>query len=94
MISAWTKNLSSQEDADRFKRHLLSSRAILERLQELLDEEKNALDAVEISSKTYDSPNWGYRQAHSNGFKAGIKMVSNLIYIDPKEYDGRQPIQQ
>lgn len=94
MISAWTKNLSSQDDQERFKQHLLSSRAVLERLQELLDEEKNALDAAEISPKMYDSPNWDYRQAHSNGFKAGLKMVSNLIYIDPKEYNGRQPIQR
>ncbi len=93
MISAWTKNLSSVDDINRFKQHLLSSRAILERLQELLDEEKKALDAAEISPKAYDSPNWDYRQAHSNGFKAGLKMVSNLIYIDPKEYNGRQPIQ-
>ena len=92
MITAWTKNLSSMDDQTRFKQHLLSSRAILERLQELLDEEKNALDAAEISPKMFDSPNWDYKQAYSNGFKAGLKMVSNLIYIDPKEYNGRQPI--
>lgn len=92
MISAWTKNLSSTDDQERFKKHLLSSRAILERLQELLDEEKKALDAAEISPKMFDSPNWDYKQAYSNGFKAGIKMVSNLIYIDPKEYNGRQPL--
>jgi len=93
MISAWTKNLSSQDDQDKFKRHLLSSRVILERLQELLDEEKNSLDAAEISPKIFDSPNWDYRCAYGNGFKAALKMVSNLIYIDPKEYNGRQPIQ-
>jgi len=92
VITAWTKNLSSMDDQTRFKQHLLSSRAILERLQELLDEEKNALDAAEISPKMFDSPNWDYKQAYSNGFKAGLKMVSNLIYIDPKEYNGRQPI--
>ena len=92
MISAWTKNLSSQDEQARFKQHLLSSRAILERLQELIDEEKTSLEASEISPKSYDSPNWDYRQAHNNGFKAGLKMVSNLIYIDPKEYNGRQPV--
>ena len=92
MNLAWTKNLSSQDDTDHFKRQLLSSRGVLERLQELLDEEKRALDAAEINPNIYDSPNWDYKQAHANGFRACLKMVSKLIYIDPKEYNGRQPI--
>lgn len=94
MISAWTKNLSSPDDQERFKRNLLASRSVLERLQELLDEEKKALDAAELSPKIFDLPNWDYRQAYDNGFKAAIKMVGTLIHIDPKEYNGRQPIQQ
>lgn len=93
MITAWTKNLSSDEDIGRFHRQILSSRGVLERLQELLDEEKASLEAAEISPKIYDSPGWDYRQAHTNGFKAALRMVSKLIYIDPKEQDGRQPIQ-
>lgn len=93
MITNWTKNLSSDDEADRFRKHFLSSRAILERLAELLDEEKRNVEAVEISPKIYETPNWDYRQAHNNGYKAALKMVCNLIYIDPKEYDGRQPIQ-
>lgn len=93
MISAWTKNLKSLDDADRFKKHLFSSKAILERLQELMDEEKNALETVEISPKMYDSPNWDYKQAHNNGFRAALKMVSKLITLDPQEITqyGRQP---
>jgi hypothetical protein len=93
MISAWTKNLSSQDETERFKRHLLSSRPILERLQELLDEEKRGIDAADISPKIFDLPNWDYRQAYGNGFRAALSMVGALIYIDPKEYNGRQPIQ-
>lgn len=93
MNLAWTKNLSSDDDKTRFKQNLLSSRGVLERLQELLDEEKRGLEAAEISPKIFDSPNWDYKQAYGNGFKACLKMVSNLIYIDPKEYNGRQPIQ-
>ncbi len=85
MISAWTKHLKTEEDKERFKNQLKGSKAVLERLQELLDEEKSSLETAEISSKIYDSPNWDYKQAHTNGFKAALKMVSKLITSDPKE---------
>jgi len=85
MISAWTKHLKTEEDKERFKNKLKGSKVVLERLQELLDEEKSGLETAEISSKIYDSPNWDYKQAHTNGFKAALKMVSKLITLDPKE---------
>ena len=82
MISAWTKNLSSDEEQQRFANQFKGSRGVLERLQQLLDEEKAALEGAEISSKIYDSPNWDYKQAHTNGFKAALRMVSTLIKPD------------
>ncbi len=85
MISAWTKHLKTEEDKERFKNKLKGSKVVLERLQALLDEEKSGLESAEISSKIYDSPNWDYKQAHTNGFKAALKMVSKLITLDPKE---------
>lgn len=85
MISAWTKHLTSEEDKQRFEKTVLASRATLNRLKELLEEEKAGLESAEISPKMYETPNWDYKQAHNNGFKAALKMVSKLIYLDPKE---------
>lgn len=82
MITAWTKNLSSDDDIIRFQNQFKGSKAVLERLQQLMDEEKTALESAEMSSKIYDSPNWDYKQAHTNGFKAALKMVSILIKPD------------
>lgn len=82
MITAWTKNLSSDDDIIRFQNQFKGSKAVLERLQQLMDEEKTALESAEMSSKIYDSPNWDYKQAHTNGFKAALKMVSTLIKPD------------
>lgn len=82
MITAWTKNLSSDDDVVRFQNQFKGSKAVLERLQQLMDEEKTALESAEMSSKIYDSPNWDYKQAHTNGFKAALKMVSTLIKPD------------
>lgn len=85
MITAWTKNLKTEEEQEKFKKSLYASRHVLGRLQELMDEEKSGLDAAEISPKMYDSPNWDYKQAHNNGFRAALKMVSKLITPDPKD---------
>ncbi len=82
MIGAWTKNLKTEEEITRFKNQFKGSRGVFERLQELMDEEKTALESSEISSKIYDSPNWDYKQAHTNGFKAALKMVGTLIKPD------------
>lgn len=85
MITAWTKHLKTEEEKEKFNKSLMAARFILGRLQELLDEEKTGLESAEISSKIYDSPNWDYKQAHANGFKAALKLVSKLITLDPKE---------
>ena len=85
MITAWTKNCKSVDEVDKFRRSFISSKHVLERLQQLLDEEKNSLEISEISPKIYDTPGWDYRQAHTNGFKAALRMVNKLITSDPKE---------
>ena len=79
MNSVWTRHLDSEEDKKRFERTYQASRATLDRLQQLLDEEKAGLESSEISPKIYETPNWDYKQAHTNGFKAALKMVSKLI---------------
>ncbi len=91
MITAWTKHLKTEEEKQRFQNQFQGSKAVLERLQELLDEEKTGLETAEISPKIYDSPNWDYKQAHTNGFKAALKMVSILINPDQGINNGRQP---
>jgi flagellin-specific chaperone FliS len=84
MISAWTKHLK-EEDRERFNKTVQAAKPVLQRLQQLLDEEKSGLETAEISSKIYDSPNWDYKQAHTNGFKSALKMVSKIINLDQKE---------
>jgi hypothetical protein len=88
MITAWTKHLKTEEEQDKFKKSLLASKHVLGRLQELLDEEKDGLESAEISPKMYDSPNWDYKQAHNNGFKAALKMVGKLIKPDQEKQHG------
>lgn len=85
MISAWTRHLKDPDDIQRFQNQLKGSKAVLSRLNDLLNIEKQGLEAAQISSKIYDSPNWDYRQAHTNGFKAALQMVSKIITLDQEE---------
>lgn len=82
MISAWTKHLKTEDEKTRFKSEILGSKRVLERLQDLLKEAENELDAVETDTKKYDSPGWAYRQADRNGFRKAIKIVQKIITVD------------
>lgn len=81
MISAWTKHLS-EEERPQFERSVQASKPVLERLQTLLSQEIAGLEQAEMSPKIYDLPNWDYRQAHGNGFKAALKLVDKIINLD------------
>lgn len=80
MITKWTSHLP-EDQRQQFQNTILSSRTVLERLQQMLDEEKASLEQSEISPKIYETPNWDHKQAHTNGFKSALQMVSRIISI-------------
>lgn len=82
MISAWTDHLKDPEEKERFKKHVLSSKAVLERLQELLNRIEDDYDRTELNTKIYDLPNWDYRQADMNGGRRVLNTVSKIINLD------------
>jgi len=85
MLSAWTKNLKTEEERDRFLNTLLGARPVLERLTELLIEKEVDLDRSERSIKVYDNPNWAYQQAHKNGCAAMLSSFKTLINLDQQK---------
>lgn len=84
MITAWTQGLN-EEDQDKLKKQLKSSKGILDRLVEIMDRDEYALDRRESSSGVYDNPNWDYRQADANGYRRCLREYKQLLTIDPKE---------
>lgn len=90
MITAWTKHLKDEPTKEQFRKSVMHSRWILDHLKTLLDEMENDLDKADQSPKTYESPNWDYRQAHNNGAKQYLRLIKKLITIpDPKETNER-----
>lgn len=89
MYSVWTKHLKDPEEKAQFEKNLRNSKWILDKLDEILLSMETSLRRSEISPASYDSPNWAYRQAHSNGFLQSITSVRRLINLDQRDKDDR-----
>lgn len=81
MISKWTQHLKNDKERERFEQSLRSS-SILDRLRDIITEMEQAAALEEVTTKTYDSPNWDYRQADRNGFKRCLYMFRKLTTLD------------
>lgn len=85
MITAWTKHCKTEEEKEQFKQSLQRVKWAFDHAKTLVNE--NAIEASEISPKSYDSPNWAYRQAHSNGYKQAIRDFHKLLTLDQENND-------
>ena len=90
MITAWTKHCKNEEEANSFKESLKRVKWVLDHIKTLVN--TDGIEASEISPKSYDNPNWAYRQAHANGYKQAVKDFHKLLTLDQDELNGRQPI--
>ena len=91
MLTIWTKNLKTEEEAKNFQNMLLGARPVLERLTELLVEKEEALGRSERTLKAYENPNWAYQQAHKNGCASMLDSVKQLINLDQQREINEHP---
>jgi hypothetical protein len=87
MYTRWTQNLSNPEQIKEFQEYVKGSKRLLQRLEEILDEEETAINKSETTQKSYESPNWAYLQAHKNGFRQCLRIIHTLINLDQQEHD-------
>lgn len=86
MITKWTSHLKDEEDKERFATSVMASKHVLDRLIQIIEEMEDDLDAAERSPKTYETPNWDYRQAHNNGAKQYLNIFKKIITLDQQEH--------
>lgn len=84
MFSVWTKHLD-KEHKEQFENSIKGSKAVLDRAVQILKEEDERLYQVEMSHKIYELPNWDYRIAHDNGFRAGVRTAIKLLDLDQQK---------
>lgn len=82
MYTKWTEHLNDQEDKARFERLIVSCKPVLDRQLALLKQEEQALDRSEMDVRSFDQPNWDYRQAYKNGYRAALNVSKRLIDLD------------
>ena len=82
MKTDWTKNLRSDDERIKFENSLRSAKTVLDRLTDILNEYEKSLDRSETSVEIYDLPNWDYRQAHKNGYRACLNRIKELVATD------------
>lgn len=85
MYTKWTEHLSDHEDKQRFQKRIQAAKPILVRLMEILDVEEKTLDRSELNVDQFDKPNWDYKQAFKNGYRAALAVQKKLIDLDQQE---------
>lgn len=81
-LSVWTQHCKTEKDKSDYIESLKRAKWVFDDLKKLVDSNLSANEAGEISPKSYDNPNWPYRQAHANGYKQALKDLRKLISID------------
>jgi hypothetical protein len=89
MYSVWTKHLKD-EQKEQFNNSILGSKAVLDRAVAILKEEESQLNKAELNHKIYDLPNWDYRIAHDNGFKAALQVAIKLLDLDQQTKENNE----
>lgn len=85
MLLDWTKHLKDQEDIKNFQNQVKSAKPVLDRLLVLLTAREDQIDRSELDIRSFDNPNWAYKQAFKNGCSSEIYALKKLISIDPQE---------
>ena len=85
MYTRWTQHLHDTEEKERFKQEVLSAKRVLDRLNEMVTEDLEALDRSEQDQRIYDLPNWDYRQAHKNGTRQYATAMQKLTDLDQQK---------
>ena len=85
MYSLWTKNIKDPEEKVSFESSILGSKRVLNRLKDLIDEERKGVEFVEMDHKSFDTPNWTYKMAYFFGYAAALMWIRRLIDLDQQK---------
>lgn len=85
MYIAWTKHITDDKEKEEFRKDVIASKRVLDRLKAIIDESEQDLGRSEINPKNYEIPNWDYRQAHNNGYRASLYHIKKLIDLDQQK---------
>ena len=74
----WTQHIRDADRKKSFANTILNSKIIVDRLRVIIQEEMKAIERDEDKEK-YDSPAWGPKQAHRNGYHRAMRLMQKLL---------------
>lgn len=79
MHIAWTAHLANKpEEKELFQQTIQHSKAVLDRLTQLIEEEEALLDRIECTPSEYEVAGWPFKQAHINGRKGALAYLKQF----------------
>jgi hypothetical protein len=85
MYSIWTQNLKEEKDKELFRNRVTNSKAVLQRLDQIIDQQNKEQTDSAVSPNAFNNPNWALMQAYIQGYLARGKSLRKLIDLDQKE---------
>lgn len=85
MYSRWTAHLKTEEEKENFRNKVLSSKEVLDRLKDMIDEDVNQLDRSEMDQRVYSIPSWDYLQSHKNGNRQAYAATRQMVDLDQQK---------
>lgn len=82
MIVQWTSQFKDIEDKRRFERSVISSKPVLDRQIEILDDMRDALNSEDKGLSQFDTPAWECKQAYILGYRAALTDIRALINLE------------
>lgn len=78
--TVWFQHLKPGEDQENFKKNVLSSQKVLDRLREICYNIIQEDEKVRVAD--YASPSWSHEQAHRNGKREALENLIKILTID------------
>lgn len=85
MLPQWTHHLKTDDEKTRFRKYVYSSKGVIDRLKDLMEQDENELNSKEVDESSYDSPSWAALQADRNGYRRCLRKFKKLLTLDQKE---------
>ena len=85
MYTEWTHHLSTPEEKEAFTNSILGSKRVLDRLKAIIEMREEQVDRHDMNVKSFETPNWAYKQAFNLGLRLGLSITKKYIDLDGQQ---------
>ena len=80
----WTSDIKDPVKKKKFEQAVRNSAhdVVLRKLKDIIGQRIDRTGDIPLKLEEYDNPAWAYKQAHLNGYAAGLQFVYDLINIE------------